>query len=1090
MIAHARKRYFLLVKRVFAFSLAPLLVVTMCVPQAFGAPAAEDGSMPSGGVAKFALSEIESVTDELVASAAAESDVVEVSTWKDLRTALNGGDSNWEGPNPGKSVRLVDDIQVDDEWYTPIVKEGDNLFVDLNGHQITIAKKDHGAVLFQVNKGGTLTVKDTQSEATRFSLESVAPVKTSETYEATVNNAGKEAVWDEASEKLTYYVTRSTPNALTGATEEKGEVYELAIPTGTKAIQDSASADSGEKPAGIADNDGNQTGSFFDVYGNLIIEQGTFSGCQAISGIVSIKSEDAKVSIENGAFTDNKRVFVMAGKNASLDIRGGLYQGNTSGVVVVGRGVSGTRIDISNGLFLSNSGSNGSVVDNSYGGAAITIKDSQFISNRSLDSKASGGGGAIYSREETNPAKYGNNLAAMLSISGNTVFAFNTSASAGGAIKLGKEGSLSIQDSVIFAKNEAVSGGAIDLGAGTKTLIKDDVLFVGNKARSGEKATTGVGGAIKALYENKTDGGEWLKLEGNVVFSGNAAEKYAGAVAVDVVEWRVSNEPHCIVSDNVAFSHNRVETAGSSVDGYGGGAMRINGYALINGGQFTSNYAAGQGGAIISQLQQTGSKVVMGQQDGRVPIVAANCADSWEGGGLCLDGGTQHKISAAYVTNNTCNTSVDYGGGGVFIGQYAHLTLTSPLVTKNTARGMGGGIAGCKTSEIITSAAAVFGNKAKQEASCATGGNPGQGDEQWLNMMNQMTKADKDKASGILSGGSSLGASSADCYLGHEGKVYSNMLGGGAANWRGFTLLAENDLMTNPAYNDGSQYKVGMREQNKRLNNEKYLKPVVGENGEIVKVGRASNAKDLGIAYEVMDFPEDNVKAITEVDKPTAMLSSTRMIGLQANPSKADEVAARELATVFISGNYSSTNGGGVANNGYLSVGNNPYEPVNPKPITGRLSLSKTISGDTSELSGSLTAVFKVNGYATEQDRQNQIAPLYSNVVAFTFDASHVDAQSIELENLPHGYYRVEEVSYSQDNFKNEDVRKNYYEFIVSPLNDHDKKTHIADFKVDFDNAYEDEGGNGSGVVNAFDDGKDGFSWKPISPETRTSREG
>ena len=75
----------------------------------------------------------------------------------------------------------------------------------------------------------------------------------------------------------------------------------------------------------------------------------------------------------------------------------------------------------------------------------------------------------------------------------------------------------------------------------------------------------------------------------------------------------------------------------------------------------------------------------------------------------------------AYITNNTTNTPNDWGGGGVFVqgGNSAEgvnsacLKISNALITKNSAKGYGGGFAACpsgKTAITDANGIAIFGN--------------------------------------------------------------------------------------------------------------------------------------------------------------------------------------------------------------------------------------------------------------------------------------------------------------------------------------------------------------------------------------------
>lgn len=156
----------------------------------------------------------------------------------------------------------------------------------------------------------------------------------------------------------------------------------------------------------------------------------------------------------------------------------------------------------------------------------------------------------------------------------------------------------------------------------------------------------------------------------------------------------------------------------------GGGIAAFNGGSLtINGGYITGNYSAEAGGGIYAGAwgQALSSFKFSGG------TIASNVAQNSEGGGIRIAAPTVGvfevpKGSHAYITNNTTNTTNDWGGGGVFVQGYgdnvqaASLKIYNALITKNDAQGFGGGFAACPTGETVitdTDGIAIFGNTDK-----------------------------------------------------------------------------------------------------------------------------------------------------------------------------------------------------------------------------------------------------------------------------------------------------------------------------------------------------------------------------------------
>lgn len=171
----------------------------------------------------------------------------------------------------------------------------------------------------------------------------------------------------------------------------------------------------------------------------------------------------------------------------------------------------------------------------------------------------------------------------------------------------------------------------------------------------------------------------------------------------------------------------------------GGGIAAFNGGNLtINGGYITGNYSAEAGGGIYAGAwgQALSSFKFSGG------TIASNVAQNSEGGGIRIAAPTVGvfevpKGSHAYITNNTTNTTNDWGGGGVFVQGYgdnvqaASLKIYNALITKNVAHGFGGGFAACPTGETAitnTDGIAIFGNTDKN-GEHRSGGTHGKNDD-------------------------------------------------------------------------------------------------------------------------------------------------------------------------------------------------------------------------------------------------------------------------------------------------------------------------------------------------------------------------
>lgn len=315
------------------------------------------------------------------------------------------------------------------------------------------------------------------------------------------------------------------------------------------------------------------------------------------------------------------------------------------------------------------------------------------------------------------------------------------------------------------------------------TLEISDGVIAGNYAPSG--------GGVYAL--NST-----VNMVGGII-SGNGTNNYesgygAGICAEDsmvtITNGYITNNKYQFYTDEghkgngchggggiAAFSHNEGQKNGSLV---------------ISGGYITGNYSAEAGGGVyagawnraLSRFTFSGG------------TIASNVAEHSEGGGIRISAPTEsvfevpidsHADSHAYITNNTTNTSNDWGGGGVFVQggngsvQPVSLRISNALITNNHAKGFGGGFAACptgKTAITDTDGIAIFGNSDENGVK-RSGGTHEKTDDKDEKDGGEITEKFKE-------------AGHQDLFLIRDhtngeyiAAVTGQMLGGGAANWTG-----------------------------------------------------------------------------------------------------------------------------------------------------------------------------------------------------------------------------------------------------------------------------------------------------------------
>lgn len=171
-------------------------------------------------------------------------------------------------------------------------------------------------------------------------------------------------------------------------------------------------------------------------------------------------------------------------------------------------------------------------------------------------------------------------------------------------------------------------------------------------------------------------------------------------------------------------------------------------------------------------------------------------AQNSEGGGIRIAAPTVGEFNVsdkkAYITNNTTNTTNDWGGGGVFVQgsgdnnvQSASLKIYNALITNNHANGFGGGFAACptgKTAITDTNGIAIFGN--------SDGSSDGNGYNRSGGTHGKNDDADENEGGEITEDFKKAGHQDLFLIRDHDNNQYiaavtGQMLGGGAANWTG-----------------------------------------------------------------------------------------------------------------------------------------------------------------------------------------------------------------------------------------------------------------------------------------------------------------
>lgn len=247
------------------------------------------------------------------------------------------------------------------------------------------------------------------------------------------------------------------------------------------------------------------------------------------------------------------------------------------------------------------------------------------------------------------------------------------------------------------AKVQQSAEGVITFNGGTHTLTINGDLTGNIVIKNGAKVTVKGKGQIKGLGWGSVievvDQGSKLILDGPTVTGGKGTD-------ITVTKW--------VVWANVGggiYVH----------PGQGNQTDRAS-FEFIS-GNVKGNKANAGGGIFIDE--KCGFTMSGG-------IVEGNTALSHEGGGIFIRGNWNGKtgddrrpychIERGEIKGNETLTTTDWGGGGVYVNNDSSLLIDSARITNNTAKSLGGGVAGCPHAEIgigeIANGAAVFQNTA------------------------------------------------------------------------------------------------------------------------------------------------------------------------------------------------------------------------------------------------------------------------------------------------------------------------------------------------------------------------------------------
>lgn len=371
-----------------------------------------------------------------------------------------------------------------------------------------------------------------------------------------------------------------------------------------------------------------------------------------------------------------------------------------------------------------------------------------------------------------------------------------------------KSGTLNIQGGTICMPHSASHGSdchIVSVAGGTFNLSGGYI--------AGGKRTSNWGGGVCLT------GSSTLNMSGGVI-TANEAKAGAGVYAAQGTKVNMTND-NAVISGNTVVAGTYGWTDGAG-DGYGGGIYAVGATVNVSGGYITNNRVnasynqrhqgliGGGGIAIMNDSSQASLSISGGyitenysnEAGGGIyagrwgkglgehftltgGTIASNVAQKSEGGGIRISQGTTANFSVAagshaYITNNECNSTFDWGGGGVFVQEGGKLVVLNSLITNNTAGGYGGGFAACPTGQTIvthTQGAAIYDNTDAGTSMSANMSGGGYGKNEDQDARDNETFRTNGHADYFL-----VRASSNNSYI---SVITGRMLGDGAANWSG-----------------------------------------------------------------------------------------------------------------------------------------------------------------------------------------------------------------------------------------------------------------------------------------------------------------
>lgn len=439
--------------------------------------------------------------------------------------------------------------------------------------------------------------------------------------------------------------------------------------------------------------------------------------------------------------------------------------------------------------------------------------------------------------------------------------------------------------SLIYAENGStvnMSGGYV-CGASSKSQGAG-IMVNANGNASTLNLTGGViaanyapqGAGVYSAYSNVSISRDAV-ISGNATFNGaNDSAGYGGGI--------MASGGSVTVSGGYITNNKMAKFCGTDGNGdHGGGGLAANNgaHVTISGGQITGNYSQEAGGGVyVTDVDRAGvSRNDTAWLNITGGTIASNVSFRSEGAGIRVGQMVDAMINApkgkpVYITNNTCLSRFDWGGGGIFVqgdsknaSNAGRLFVYNSYISSNTAGGYGGGVAVCPSGKTLvtgTEGTAIFGNTDAGDAS---------------NYNIENNKYDPSNNSGNNSS--------------------PHISGGGDGKDQDYVAYAYNP----PVFRTNGHADFFLAAHD-------HTEPIAAVIGKMLGGGDAKYSGSIELKEKVSIPANGGVQV-------------KNSIGLSSGVNTGDgaATAAQNAATTFITGNYSWDHGGGIMSNGDLYLG-------------------------------------------------------------------------------------------------------------------------------------------------------------------------